>query len=81
MKTMRYMLAAVVLVSAISASTFAGDMHTGIAPDPEETPATAQGEMTTGVTGTMHTGNSDAADDSVAADVVGLVVDVLSSLF
>lgn len=82
MKTLCKFCLAVVLTLTFATAAFAGDIHTTVTePEPDPTQATAQGEMTTGVTGTMHTGNSEAADDSGAADVVGLVVDVLSSLF
>ena len=80
MRTMRYFFAASVLASMLSLSTFAGDMHTGIAPQPEPTPAAAQGEMQNGVAGYIPNGSSEAAaDDSVAA-VLGLLESVLSLL-
>jgi hypothetical protein len=81
MRTVRYFFAVSVLASALSLSTFAGDMHTGIAPQPEPTPATAQGEMQNGVAGDIHTTNSEAAGagDSVAG-VLGLVLGALSLL-
>ncbi len=87
MRTLRPLFLASVLILAFTSIASAGEMTTGIAP-PD---ASAQGDMSspangdihTGVAGDIHTTNSEAADagDSVAADVVGLVVDVLSSLF
>jgi hypothetical protein len=80
MKTIRLLLAASVLASALSIPVFAGNMHTGIAPDPDETTETTQGEISTTSSGEIPNDGSDTSGDS-AADVVGLVVDVLSSLF
>ena len=81
MRTLRYFFAVSVLSSALSLSTFAGDIHTGIAPQPEPTP-TAQGDIQNGVAGDMHTGSSEEATtgDSVVAGVLGLVQSVLSLL-
>ena len=78
MKTLRQIFAAYVLILTLGFSALAGDISTPIAP-----PTTsAQGEMQNGIAGDMHTTNSEAAgtDDSVAAGVLGWVVDVLSLL-
>jgi hypothetical protein len=81
MKHMRYLFAAFVLVSVLSVSPFAGNMHTG-APQPEPTPAPTEGEMSTTANGDIHTGNSDdaAAGDAVVAGALSLVQGVLSLL-
>jgi hypothetical protein len=82
MRIVRQFFAACALTCTLAMSMHAGVISTPVAPpEPDLTPATTQGEMTTGIAGDMHTTNSEAAGDSVAADVVGLVVDVLSSLF
>jgi len=81
MKLMRNLFAASVLVSAISISAFAGNMHTG-APQPEPTPTPAASEMPATFNGDIHTGDADEANagDAVAADVLSLVQVVLSLL-
>jgi hypothetical protein len=80
MRTLRYFIAASVLLSTLTLSTFAGDMHTGIAPPPNPAPATTEGEITTGIDGDIHTTNSEAAiaRDSVAGAALGVVQSVLS---
>lgn len=85
MKTMRHLFAALVLASALSMSTFAGTLHTGIEPEPA--PAAAQGEISTGVNGDIHTGvagdihtTEETAEGVLAGAVVGLVQGVLSLL-
>lgn len=81
MKTVRYLFAASVLASTLSVSAFAGTIHTGISPDPEPTPETTQGVMSTPVAGDMHTTDSEeSAADASAAAVLGLVQSVLSLL-
>jgi hypothetical protein len=86
MNKLQKFCAASLLISTLSPSAFAGQIEIGVAPPDSsaqgEMSTTADGTIHTGVAGDMHTGNSDAADarDS-AAGVVGLVVDVLSSLF
>jgi hypothetical protein len=81
MRTMRNFFAASVVAFALSLSTIAGDMHTG-APQPEPTPAPAEGEMTAGVNGTIHTGDTEeaAAGDAVVAGALSLLQSVLSLL-
>ena len=82
MKSMRYLFAACVLASALSVSATAGTMHTG-APQPEPTPASAEGEITPTANGTMHTTNSDeetAADDVLAGAALSLLQGVLALL-
>jgi hypothetical protein len=86
MKSLRRIFAACVLILAFTLSSFAGDMSTPLAPPT----ASSQGEMSTpvngdiqnDVAGDMHTTNSEAvaAGDSVAADVLGLVLGALSLL-
>jgi hypothetical protein len=83
MKTARYLFAASVLASALSISAFAGTIHTG-APEPQPlpTPAPVEGEMSTPVNGTMHTGYGDeaTAGDALAAGAVSVLQSVLSLL-
>ena len=87
MKPMRYLFAALVLASALSMSGFAGTIHTGIQPQPTPTPAEANGEMSTTVNGTTHTGapgdlhTGEATAEGVLAEaVVDLVQGVLALL-
>jgi hypothetical protein len=87
MRTMRYFFAALALASALSLSAFAGDIHTGLDPQPTPTPAPMEGEMTTGLNGTIHTGapgdmhtGEATADATLAEAVVGLVQGVLALL-
>lgn len=87
MRTMRYFFAALALASALSLSTFAGDIHTGLEPQPAPTPAQAQGEITTGLNGDIHTGapgdmhtTEASAEATLAEAVVGLVQGVLALL-
>lgn len=79
MRTLRYVFAAFLLGTALSFSAFAGDIHTGA---PQPTPMPAQGEMTTGVNGDIHTGNSDeaTAGDAVVAGALSLLQGVWSLL-
>ena len=76
MRTMRNFFAASVLVSALSVLAFAGDIHTGIVPDPDPAPTIA-GIIQTGVAGDMQTTDSEG---SVVAAALGLVQTVLSLL-
>ena len=77
MKTLRYTLTVSVLALTLNLSTLAGDMHTG-APEPEPTPVTTQGEISTGLTGDIHTMGADAAaGGSVTDAAVALVQSVL----
>jgi hypothetical protein len=78
MRTLRPLFLASVLILALTSTAFAGEMTTGITPPS----ASSQGEMQNGVAGDMHTGSSEAgaAGDSVAADVLGLVLGALSLL-
>ena len=81
MRTLRYVFAAFLLTSVLSLSAFGGDIHTG-APQPEPTPASAGGDMSTTLNGTMHTGNSDeaTAGSAVAEAALSLLQGVLSLL-
>ncbi|HEX8557814.1 MAG TPA: hypothetical protein VF668_06930 [Pyrinomonadaceae bacterium] len=85
MKTMRYMPATLLLAFALSASTLAGNIHTGIEPEPA--PAVAQGDISTPVNGDMHNGvagdmhtTGATAEGLLAGAVVDLVRGVLSLL-
>jgi hypothetical protein len=77
MKTLRYTFTVSVLVLTLSLSTLAGDMHTG-APQPDPTPITTQGQISTGVTGDIHTTNADAVGGSVTDAAVALIRSMLS---
>ena len=81
MNTLRNICAAVVLTLTIALSTAAGDMHTTAPtpPQPAPTPVEAQGEITTGLNGDMHTTES-GADVTLAGAVVDLVQGVLALL-
>ena len=81
MRTLRYFFATCLLSTALSVSAFAGDIHTG-APQPAPTPATVEGDTTTGVNGNMHTGYSDeaTAGEAVVAGALGVLQGVLSLL-
>ncbi|MCA1621593.1 MAG: hypothetical protein LC795_20440 [Acidobacteria bacterium] len=79
MKTVRYFFSALALTSALSLSTFAGDIHTGLEPQPTPTPVEAQGETSTTLNGDMHTTEA-GADVTLAGAVVDLVRGVLALL-
>ena len=83
MKTLRYFLATSLLTLLLTITAFAGEMTTGITtPQPAPTPATAEGEMTTGDGGDIHTTNSDeaTAGGAVAEAALSLLQGVLSLL-
>ena len=82
MRTIRYFFAAATLASMLSFSTFGGDIHTGIAPQPTPTPEAAEGVMSTPVAGDISTPSSEevAADEVLAEAVLRLVQGALSLL-
>jgi hypothetical protein len=82
MKTLRQLFAVIVLTLMLALSSSAGDIHTTVAPpQPAPTPAAAEGEITTGANGNIHTGNSDETTDEVlVAGALGLLQGVLSLL-
>lgn len=83
MKTLRQLFAVIVLTLMLALATPAGTIHTTVAPpEPDSAPATAEGEMTTGDGGNIHTGNSDeaSAGNVVAAGALSLLEGVLSLL-
>jgi len=83
MKTLRQLFAVIVLTLMLALSSYAGDIHTTVAPpQPAQTPATVEGEMTAGDGGDMHTGNSDeaTAGDVWAEAALSLLQGVLSLL-
>ena len=89
MKKLRSFCAASLLVGALSLSVFAGQIEIGYDPTPQPapTPEQAQGEMSTTVAGTIHTGvagdmhtTEAAAEGTLAGGVVDLVETVLSLL-
>ncbi|MBV9924103.1 MAG: hypothetical protein JOZ96_03615 [Acidobacteria bacterium] len=81
MRTFRYLFAAFLLATVLAFSASAGDIHTG-APQPEPTPTPAQGEISTPVNGTIHTGDTDeaTAGDAVVAGALSVLQGVLSLL-
>ena len=80
MKTLRRLCSTIVLTLMLALSASAGDIHTTVTPpQPAPTPAEAQGEITTGVNGDMHTTEA-TAEEVLAGAVVDLVQGVLSLL-
>jgi hypothetical protein len=74
--------AALLLIVTFSLSAFAGQIEIG-SPQPAPTPASAaEGEMTTGVNGDIHTTNSDevTAGEAAVAGALGVLQGVLSLL-
>jgi hypothetical protein len=87
MRTMRKFFVASILAFALSVSATAGDLHTGIQPEPTPTPAEVQGVISTPLNGEMHTGapgdmhtTETSADVTLAGVVVDLVQGVLALL-
>ena len=82
MKTLHQLFAAIVLTLMIAISSSAGNMHTTVpTPPPASEPAMMEGEMTTGIVGTIHTGDSEAAaEDILAEGALSLLQGVLSLL-
>jgi hypothetical protein len=83
MKSLRKLCTAYVLILALACSALAGDISTPLAPpQPAQTPAPAEGEMSTTFYGDMHTTNTDevTAGDAVVAGALSLVQGVLSLL-
>jgi hypothetical protein len=87
MRTMRYFFAALALTSTLTLSTFAGDIHTGLEPQPTPTPAQMEGQIEIGLNGNIHTGapgeittGEATAEATLAEAVVGLVQGVLALL-
>ena len=78
MKKLQKFCAALLLVSTLSLSAFAGQIEIGVAPPA----ASAQGEMSTTVNGEIQNGVAGDMPNgsSVAADVLGLVLGALSLL-
>jgi hypothetical protein len=87
MKILRRLCAMFVLALALSLSTFAGEITTGVtAPPPQASQATSTGEITTGVTGEITTGITGEITTGViaidpATDVFLSLVQSLLSLF
>lgn len=87
MRTKRKFFAASILAFALSVSATAGDLHTGVQPEPTPTPAEAQGDISTTLNGNIHTGAPGemstpeaSADVTLAGAVVDLVQGVLALL-
>jgi hypothetical protein len=86
MKTLRQLCVASVFVFALTIPAFAGEIQTGIAPpqQPAQTSttngqATANGEISTGLTGQAETGSGEAsATDSATVAVLNLLQNVLA---
>lgn len=79
MRTLRQFFTASVLTLVLTLGAFAGEMTTGLEPPPPPPSASAQGEMTTGAPGNIHTGEP-SADVTLAGAVVDLVEGVLALL-
>ena len=87
MKNLQKFCAALLLISTLSLSVFAGQIEIGYQPTPQPTPAQSQGEISTTINGTIHTGapgdihtTEATADVTLAEAVVGLVQGVLALL-
>lgn len=79
MKALRRFFVVSVLILTLSLSALAGDITTGVA-SPPPTP-TAQGEITTGISGDIHTMNDgEVVSDSVTEAALSLIQNVLSLL-
>jgi hypothetical protein len=81
MRIVRHFFPAFVLAITLAVSTSAGVMSTpDDPPPPGSTPATSEGEMSTSLNGTMHTGDSEATADDVLAEAALRLVQVVLSL-
>jgi hypothetical protein len=81
MKNFRQLSVALVFLFALTMPAFAGQIETGIAPPPPAQPATAGGQIDTGVTtaGQIETGSSEAtAADSATELALNLLQSVLA---
>lgn len=79
MKTLRQLCVASVFTLALTVSTLAGEIHTGITSPQPPQGITANGEIHTGVTGQEETsGGEVSATDSVTETVLNLLQSVLS---
>jgi hypothetical protein len=78
MKTLRQLCVASVFTLALSMPAFAGQIETPLAP-PTAPAATAEGEISTGVTGQEETGSGEAsATDSATEIALNLLQSVLA---
>jgi hypothetical protein len=79
MKTLRQLLVALAVIFALTMPAFAGQIDTMVAPPLPAQPATAQGEISTTVTGQEGTGSGEAtAADSATEIALNLLQSVLS---
>jgi hypothetical protein len=79
MKTLRQLCVASVFVFALASPAFAGEIQTPLAPPPPAQSVTAQGEISTTVTGQEETGSSEAtAADSATEIALNLLQSVLA---
>jgi len=82
MKVLRQLCVALVFTFALTLPTFAGEITTMVVPPPPSQPAqtvTAEGEISTTVTGQEETGSSEAtATDSATEIALSLLQSVLS---
>jgi hypothetical protein len=82
MKTLRQLCIALAFTLALTLPAFAGEITTGVAPPQPSQPAqtaTANGEITTGITGQEETGSCEAtAIDSATEIALNLLQSVLS---
>jgi hypothetical protein len=82
MRYLKKLCATGVLTLALALSAFAGEMSAGFtAPPPPPPQATAQGEMSAGITGDMPTGiTGDMGAGGRVADPTGGLLGLLQSL-
>jgi hypothetical protein len=81
MKTLRQLCVALTFTLVLAITTFAGEIHTTVAPPtpPSSQAATTQGEMQTTVTGQEEANSSEAtAADSATEIALNLLQSVLS---
>ena len=81
MKTLRQLFVASVFTLALTISALAGEIHTTVTSSPPPAPqaATADGEISTGVTGQTETGSGEvSATDSATEIALNLIQTVLA---
>jgi hypothetical protein len=79
MKALRQLCVASVFVFALAIPAFAGEIQTPLAPPQPAQSVTAQGEISTGLTGQEETGSSEAtAADSATEIALNLLQNVLA---
>jgi hypothetical protein len=76
MMRLRQFCAATILTIAVSLSAFAGNINCGDVPPPPDPPASAMGQMATGVTAT----NEESAETSYVDPVTEFALNFLQDL-